>query len=204
MANYPDWVLKYKKPGHYLNKYKDHYRLYKGHCEYRNGKYVRIVDEYLGTITEKDGLIPSKGLINSDVLVYEYGFYLFLFNLLKNIYNGQIRTHKKYADTIMVLAISRTFNISNSLIYYTALKLLYPNYDDKLANYKLTLSETDRVCKMIEIEYSKCSNINNIEKILSTLKLVYINKRYYLSQCDKDVYQIFNTFGFEVKCYGQN
>ncbi len=75
MANYPDWVLKYKKPGHYLNKYKDHYRLYKGHCEYRNGKYVRIVDEYLGTITGKDGLIPSKGLINSDVLVYEYGFY---------------------------------------------------------------------------------------------------------------------------------
>ena len=61
----------YKKPGHYLNKYKDHYRLYKGHCEYRNGKYVRIVYEYLGTITGKDGLIPSKGLINSDVLVYE-------------------------------------------------------------------------------------------------------------------------------------
>lgn len=57
---------------------------------------------------------------------------------------------------------------------------------------------------MIETEYSKCSNINNIEKILSTLKLVYINKRYYLSQCDNDVYQIFNTFGFEVKCYGQN
>lgn len=57
---------------------------------------------------------------------------------------------------------------------------------------------------MIETEYSKCSNINNIEKILFTLKLVYINKRYYLSQCDNDVYQIFNTFGFEVKCYGQN
>ena len=40
MANYPDWVLKYKSKGYYVNKYKDHYRLYKGHCEYKDGKYI--------------------------------------------------------------------------------------------------------------------------------------------------------------------
>ena len=67
MANYPDWVMKYKKPGLYVNKSGDKYRLYKGHCEYRNGKPVRVVDEYLGTITEADGLIPSKGNVKHEV-----------------------------------------------------------------------------------------------------------------------------------------
>lgn len=67
MANYSDWVLKYKSKGYYVNKYKDHYRLYKGHCEYKDGKYVRIVDYYCGTITEKNGFVPSQGLFKGDI-----------------------------------------------------------------------------------------------------------------------------------------
>ena len=43
MANYPEWVLKYKTKGYYVNKYKDHYRLYKGHCERINGKMLELL-----------------------------------------------------------------------------------------------------------------------------------------------------------------
>lgn len=51
---------------------------------------------------------------------------------------------------------------------------------------------------------SKCSNIDNLKEILSTLHLIYINKRYQLSECDNKVYKIFNDFNFEVKNYGKD
>lgn len=201
MSNYPDWVLKYKTKGYYVNKYKDHYRLYKGHCERRDGKNVRVVDYYCGTITEKDGFIPSQGLIKGDIIVLQYGFYYFLSLLFNNIYKGQIKMHKKYADTIMVLAICNTFNVSN--FKYTSLTILYPKYNEKYSSLDLVTNETKRVSTMIKNEYdNKCSNFNDLKDILSTLTLVYINKRYYLSTCDKQVYNIFDSFGFEVKING--
>lgn len=205
MTNYPEWALKYKKKGYYLNKYKDHYRLYKGHSEYRNGKSVRIVDYYCGTITEKDGLIPSKGLIKGEIKVFEYGFYYFLFLLFTNIYKGQNRMHKKYADTIMISAINNVFNVSNDILDYTSLRLLYPKYNNDYLNNDLVILETQRVSNMIRYEFdSKCSKIDNLKDILSTLHLIYINKRYQLSNCDNRVYKIFNDFNFEVKNYGED
>ena len=203
MANYPDWVLKYKTKGYYVNKYKDHYRLYKGHCERRDGKNVRVVDYYCGTITEKDGFIPSQGLIKGDIIVLQYGFYYFLSLLFNNIYKGQIKMHKKYADTIMALAICNIFQVSNFNFKYTALTMLYPKYNEKYSSLDLVVSESERVSTMIKNEFDKkCSNITNLRDILSTLTLIYINKRYYLSTCDDKVYDIFNSFGFEVKING--
>lgn len=203
MTNYPDWVLKYKTKGYYVNKYKDHYRLYKGHCERRNGKNIRVVDYYCGTITEKDGFIPSQGLIKGDIAVLQYGFYYFLFLLFDKIYKGQNKMHKKYADTIMVLAICKSFEISDFNLKYTSLTKLYPKYNEKYISLNLVDNETKRVSVMIKNEFdAKCSNIKELKDILSTLSLIYINKRYYLSSCDSKVYDIFNSFGFEVKING--
>lgn len=178
MANYPDWLLKYKTKGYYVNKYKDHYRLYKGHCERRDCKNIRVVDYYCGTITEQDGFIPSQGLIKGDIVILEYGFYYFLSLLFKNIYTGQLKMHKKYADTIMILAITKTFNISKYRLQHTALNMIYHKFNNK------------------------CYSISDIENILSTLSLVQVNKRYYLSKCDDKVYEIFHSFGFDVKING--
>ena len=60
-ADYPDWVMKYKKKGTYINKVGDKYYLYAAHSERVKGtdKVRRVSDGYLGRITEKDGLIPS-------------------------------------------------------------------------------------------------------------------------------------------------
>lgn len=205
MANYPEWALKYKKKGYYLNKYKEHYRLYKGHCEYKDGKAVRIVDYYCGTITEKDGLIPSKGLIKGEIKVYEYGFYYFLYLLFTNIYKGQNKMHKNYADTIMVNSIINVFNVPICNLDYTSLSLLYPEFNENYLNIDIVQNETKRVSLMISNEFnSKCLMIDNIKEILSTLHLLFINKRYQLSECDNKVYEIYNYFNFEVKNYGEN
>ena len=72
---YPDWVLKHKIKGTYINRVDDKYYLYATHSERILGtkKVKRVSDGYLGRITEKDGLIPSKDKVSSDILVYEYG-----------------------------------------------------------------------------------------------------------------------------------
>lgn len=203
MANYPDWLLKYKTKGYYVNKYKDHYRLYKGHCERRDYKNIRVVDYYCGTIPEQDGFIPSQGLIKGDIVILEYGFYYFLSLLFKNIYTGQLKTHKKYADTIMILAITKTFNISKYRLQHTALNMIYHKFNEKFINNEIVLSETIRVSNMISNEFNnKCYSISDIENILSTLSLVQVNKRYYLSKCDDKVYEIFHSVGFDVKING--
>lgn len=49
-----------------------------GHCERMDGKNVRVVDYYCGTIIEYDCFIPSQGLIKGDIVVLKYGFYYFL------------------------------------------------------------------------------------------------------------------------------
>ncbi|MBO6215432.1 MAG: hypothetical protein J6N76_07840, partial [Lachnospiraceae bacterium] len=61
-ADYPEWVMKYKKKGTYINKVGDKYYLYAAHSERIKGtnKVRRVSDGYLGRITEKDGLIPAK------------------------------------------------------------------------------------------------------------------------------------------------
>ena len=50
MADYPDWVLKHKKPGTYINVVKGKYYLYAAHSERIKGtdKVRRVSDGYLG------------------------------------------------------------------------------------------------------------------------------------------------------------
>lgn len=202
MANYPDFVLKYKEKGVYVNKVGDNYYLYKAHCERINGKNVRISDGYIGKVTEKDGLIPSKGLISSNIMVYEYGFYYFIYLLTINIYKGQKKLNKKYADSIMLFAFTEYFNIPFVNLENISLSLFYSKYSFDHLNVEIVKNEIQRVIKMID------STINNIDhnyetlrNVLSTLYLIKINKRFYLSNYNEQVNEIFNKYNYEVKIY---
>ena len=70
-ADYPDWVMKYKKKGTYINRVGDKFYLYAAHSERIKGtdKVRRVSDGYIGRITEKEGLIKSgstlKGSVNN-------------------------------------------------------------------------------------------------------------------------------------------
>jgi hypothetical protein len=75
MAEYPEWLLPYKEKGTYVSKRKNGYALYRGHSERVPGKKNPVLkcDEYLGIVTERDGLIPSSPPVRPGVEVYRYG-----------------------------------------------------------------------------------------------------------------------------------
>lgn len=78
---YPAWVMEHKRKGMYVNKINEStYRIYRGHSERIKGtnKVRRVVDEYIGTITEKEGLIPTKPKIKGEVRTVRYGGYALL------------------------------------------------------------------------------------------------------------------------------
>lgn len=89
-TDYPEWVLKYKRPGTYINKSGDKYYLYAAHLERVEGKKypVRVCDGYLGRITEKDGLIPVKSMIQGIPETFEIGLSYVILSCTYGILKG--------------------------------------------------------------------------------------------------------------------
>ena len=110
-AAYPEWVMKYKKKGHYINFVKpDKYYLYKAHSvrDKETGKVVRVCDGYVGRITEKDGLILSKKNRppeDHSIHTLEYGFSYVIRRTTTDIQKGLNRTYQKNGDLVYVLSI---------------------------------------------------------------------------------------------------
>jgi hypothetical protein len=75
MPTLPEWVLRYKTKGIYVKKTKNGYALYRGHSERVEGKSYPVFrcDEYLGIVTEADGLVPSRPPVKGSVRVLRYG-----------------------------------------------------------------------------------------------------------------------------------
>lgn len=103
MANYPDWVLKHKKKGTYINFQNGKYYLYAAHSERVPGtnRVRRVSDGYLGRITEEDGFIPARKKLSGPVHVYEYGLSETIISLCANIRAGLSREFRGGADFVM-------------------------------------------------------------------------------------------------------
>ena len=102
---YPDWVLKHKKKGTYVNCVKGRYYLYAAHSERvpGTGKVNRVCDGYLGRITEADGLIPSRYKTDKRIVVHEYGVSAFLLGYCANVFD-RLRADVD-ADSVLVAAV---------------------------------------------------------------------------------------------------
>jgi len=103
MAGYPDWVLRHKKKGTYINYQNGKYYLYAAHSERVPGtnKVRRVSDGYLGRITEEDGLIPAKRKLSELVHVFEYGLSETILSLCDNIREGLGREYRGATDFVM-------------------------------------------------------------------------------------------------------
>ena len=117
-GNYPDWVLKYKEKGTFVNKTtsKDgtvSYYLYRGHSEREKGtrKVKWIVDGCIGRITEKDGLIPARHRLPEKAPAMEFGRSRICVHFTEYILPGLHRTYGDSAEKIYVAAaLSYIFN----------------------------------------------------------------------------------------------
>jgi hypothetical protein len=103
MANYPDWVLRHKEKGTYINFQNGKYYLYAAHSERipGTGKVKRVSDGYIGRITEEDGLIPAKRKLVAPVYALEYGLSETIFTLCPKILTGLAREFRANADFVM-------------------------------------------------------------------------------------------------------
>jgi hypothetical protein len=103
-TDYPEWVMKHKKKGTYVNVVKGKYYLYAAHSERVPGtdKVRRVSDGYLGRITETEGFVPAKKKLQGGVWVYEYGLSETIFRLCAKIHAGLRREFRANADFVMV------------------------------------------------------------------------------------------------------
>lgn len=118
---YPDWVLKHKKKGMYVNKVNEStYRIYRGHSERVKGtnKVKRVVDEYIGTITEEKGLIPTKPRIKGEVRSLRVGGYRLLRWYCHSQIEGILSRFGSLGPPIWVSsALLLLYGVSDELVY---------------------------------------------------------------------------------------
>jgi hypothetical protein len=94
--------MEHKRKGTYVNKVGGTYYLYAAHSERVPGtnKVRRVSDGYLGRITEKDGFIPVKRRLSSEVHVHEYGLSWAIVSSCGKIRSGLRREFKANADAV--------------------------------------------------------------------------------------------------------
>jgi hypothetical protein len=188
MADYPDWVMKYKEKGTYINYANSKYYLYAAHSQRIPGtdKVKRVCDGYLGRITEKDGLIPSRDKVTGDVEIFEYGRSSVILLLCKNIHSGFKRTFKHNADFILIAAVLSTIYgyYDNFIFAQSFLSIRFPGLDlDK----NTTLKQQTAIERGIRMINDTLSGFFKEQSAYAMLHLgtVYkarINERFYLSK----------------------
>jgi hypothetical protein len=203
MADYPEWVMKFKKKGTYINFSKGKYYLYAAHSERVPGtkKVNRVCDAYLGRITEEDGLIPPKDKVTGDVEVFEYGLSATILSVCENIYTGLKRTYKRNADLVMAVAIISVIHgfYDINLLKHSYLSIMLPHLDLDKA---LTEKQNSCIERGIMMINDKLNTLWGDEKdiIMMHLKHIYkvkINNRYYTSQETTHVKEIKQKYNIE-------
>lgn len=177
MADYPEWVLKHKKKGTYINRVGEKYYLYAAHSERIKGtkKVRRICDAYLGRITEADGLIPPKDKLKSIPIVYSYGVEILILSFSYNIYAGLKRSFKQNSDFVLVSTVLTFIYGSADIIFFRSsyLSILFPELDMERLPTKIQETAISRGVLMI-MEVLKTDLGIAYNKALLYLPLVHI------------------------------
>lgn len=202
LANYPDWVMKYKEKGTYINYVNGKYYLYAAHSERIPGtkKVKRVFDRYIGRITEEEGLIPTRDKVSGNVIVYEYGLSTLLLTLSKNIHKGFKRTFKDNADFIMAATILTVMygRYNNNLFLQSFLSIRFPDINMEKATDKQK-AEIDRGVRMLKHEINEKYGADTEDVLLYFRHLykVKINDQYYLSEETDKIVELKSKYKIE-------
>jgi hypothetical protein len=187
MADLPQWVLKYKKKGIYVTVKKGKYYLYRGHSERKPGKkYPQLIcDEYLGHVTEEDGLIPSSPSVKPGMKVLEFGMSFFVYQLTYSATNV-VKFYRQREDLVYVRAIlSLTGQQMGQLSYeqsWLSLRFKHLNMNTPLtSNEKLTLK---RITMQMEqsLKIYVGDDLPHILTLSRYLYAIWVNNSWHLSE----------------------
>lgn len=194
MPNLPEWVKKHKTKGIYVNVRNGKYYLYKGHSERVPGKkYPKLVcDEYLGQVTEEDGLIASSPSVLKEIKVYEFGQPYLVYQLTYK-HSEVARFYKQRESLIYTMAVLLTLELEvNQLNYENSwLCLKFPNLD---LNQELQEKEKLTLKRMVTqmnstLESYLGSDYKHVMQYCKTVYAVWVNRTYRMSQISKQLQQ---------------
>lgn len=202
-ANYPEWVMKHKRKGTYVNKVGDKYYLYAAHSERVKGtnKVRRICDGYLGRITEQDGLIPPKNKLKSSPRVYELGLSYTILTVTPVIREGLSRSFHKYGDCVYSYSILLFIygKYSEELFRNSYLAVYFPGI---LFPCRLSLAQTtgiERGERMIRDQMVRVfgGDLPGILSFFPDIRLVSVDGKYCLPQIPSDAAELSEKYSID-------
>ncbi|HKL58381.1 MAG TPA: hypothetical protein VJ863_00665 [Sphaerochaeta sp.] len=113
--------MEHKKKGMYVNKINETtYRIYRGHSERIKGtkKVKRVVDEYIGTITEEGGLQPTKPKVKGEVRTVRYGGYAILWWYCRTQIEGVLKRMGEDGPPVVATALLHVMYGDANPFYY--------------------------------------------------------------------------------------
>lgn len=193
MADYPEWVLKHKVKGTYINKVGDKYYLYAAHSERIKGtnKVRRISDGYLGRITENDGLIPPKNKISSSPCSYELGNSFLILYFTNEIIEGMCRSFRKNGRLLYVCSVLNCIYgfysidfFQNSYLHFIFQDIIFPSSFP--ANQQTAI---ERGTRMIQDKLSTKfgTDMALVLAAFSDIRLIEITGAFYCSKLSSQV-----------------
>lgn len=203
MADYPDWVLKHKKKGTYINRVGDKYYLYAAHSERIKGtdKVRRVSDGYLGRITEKDGFIPAKDKVQEPPAAYEIGLSYAIVSTNDIIHKGLKYSFRKYGDIVYACAI--LFYIygtySKELFKQSYLHLLFLDADFPEVFTPAQKTGIERGRRMIEERLPSIfgEDLPQVLTFFPDIRLLMVNQTYYLSPLSGSTAALSEKYGID-------
>lgn len=179
MADYPDWVKKFRRKGTAIKKVGNSYYLYQHTSKRVPGKkYPQAVDKFIGVITP-DGVVEKnkKKVSLEDIEVYKYGFSYTLYSICPEKWKKSLKD-----EWIAVL--------KSIISYYSP-------------NSYLLLEVNDECSKSVSLYERKLFDFLNIslEELLSlsTIYLLRFKDRDVISKINDDQNEILDRLNVKIE-----
>ena len=207
MASYPDWVMKYKGPGLYVTKRKNgSYSIYRGHSErVKDKKYpVLKCDEYIGTITENEGLIPYLPSIKGEVRVYSYGLWALYDGVCGNL-RKMPEHYKANGEIIFRRAYLTLINSANAISYEREWISVHNSAIPSLK--ELTEEENKLVLRLLKQMESRLrdslkEDADEMIELAKSVYVVHVNERFILSSLPIRLINLLEKHKFAISFEG--
>lgn len=199
MPIYPDWLMKYKTKGVYVKKGKKGYSLYRGHSERVPGKKNPVFkcDEYIGIVTEKDGLIPSSPPVKPGIDVLRYGFWCLADNCCKTLLTSLKKRHMNVGVIYSRALLEEEGKISKVSFSGSWLSHLYPEIDIEKHLGHVQESTITRVKMQIrsKMETKYGNDYEIIKELASNVYAVHVNGKWFTSDIPEDLQVLAVKYG---------
>jgi len=201
MAAYPDWLMKYKTKGVYVKKGKTGYSLYRGHSERMPGKKYPVFrcDEYLGIVTERDGLITSSPPVRPGIEVFRYGYFCMVGHCCGILLASLERQHLNAGVIYTHALLGLEGGVSRTSYEGSWLSRAYPGLDMDRALGRVQTSMVERVKKQIlsKLETAYGDDLRAVTELSSNVYAVHVNGKWFTSSMPAGLRAFADKYGID-------